>query len=107
MNVFIILIIILTIAQLFACHFTFWWIIALVARFLFCLRIVGATFKVKTLCIIEAVAFACMLVFNMVFAKDNIPWLRLALFLLLSGLSCFFMYLDDLLYVYVTEDDEE
>ena len=107
MNAFIICIIVISVVQLFACHFSLWWIIALIARLLFCLRIIGATFKVKNLCIVEGVSFACMFVWHMVFSKGSIPWLRLGLFLLFSALSCLFMFLDDLLYVYVIEDDDD
>lgn len=107
MNWIIVLLIVDTVIQLFACHFNLWWIIAVIARFLFCLRIVGATIKVKTLTILEIVAFACMLVFNMVFAKGSLPVLRLLLFAFFSGISCLLMFLDDMLYVYVIEDDED
>lgn len=95
-----------TVLQLFVCHISLWWLIALVARVLFCLRIVGATFKVKNLAIIEIVAFASMLLFNMLFNKGSMPWLRLLLFAFFSGVSCLLMFLDDILYVYVIEDDE-
>ena len=107
MSWIIILLIIDTVIQLFACHFTLWWIIAVIARILFCLRIVGATIKVKNLAIVEIVALACMFVFNMIFAKESFPWLRLLLFAFFSGISCLLMFLDDILYVYVTEDDED
>lgn len=107
MNIFIALIILVSVVQLFACHISLWWFIAVIARLLFSLRIIGATFKVKKLCIVEGVAFACMLVFHMVFSKGSIPWLRLLLFLVLSAISCLCMFLDDLLYVYVVEDDED
>ena len=107
MNIFIALIMIISIVQLVACKLSLWWFVAVIVRTLFCLRIIGATFKVKKLCVVEGVAFACMLVWNMIFSKGSLPWLRLALFLLFSGLSCLLMFLDDLLYVYVIEDDEE
>ena len=107
MNIFIILIAVLTIIQLLACHFSLWWILAVLARVLFSLRVVGATFKVKKLAILEGVSWACMLVFNMVFSKDNLPWVRLLVFALMSALCVFLMFLDDILYVYVTEDDDD
>lgn len=103
----IVLLIVDTLIQLFVCHFSLWWIMALIARFLFCLRIVGDTIKVKNLAIVEAVALASMFVFNTVVAKDSFPIIRILLFALMSGISCVLMFLDDILYVYVTEDDEE
>lgn len=106
MNACIVLMIIDTIAQLVACKISLWWVIALIARILFCLRIIGATFKVKNLCIVECVAFCAMLVFHMVFSKGSIPWVRLGLFLLFSAISCALMWFDDLMYVYVIEDDD-
>ena len=107
MSWIIILLIIDTVLQLILCHFSLWWIIALIVRLLFCLRIVGATLKVKNLAIGEIVAFACMLLFNMLFAKNALPILRLLMFAFFSGISCLLMFLDDILYVYVTEDDED
>lgn len=96
-----------TLIELFVCHFTFWWMLAVIARLLFCLRIVGATFKVKRLAITEMIALACMLVWNMIFAKGYIPWLRIGFFLLFAVVSCVTMYIDDLYFVHVTLDEEE
>lgn len=107
MNVFIILISIATLLELFICKFSLWWIIALIARGLFCLRVVGATFNVKKLCITEGVAVACMFLFNMLFSKDAMPWLRILAFALFAIFNCVMMFLDDILYVYVIEDDDD
>lgn len=98
---------VVTFAELLACHFTLWWILALIARGLFCLRIVGATFKVKRLVITELVAFGCMLLWNMLFAKEHMPWLRLILFLVCALISCFTMFIDDMYFVHVTLDAED
>lgn len=107
MSVFILLILIATVLQLIVCKFSLWWIICLITRFLFCLRIIGATFNVKKLCITEGVAIGCMLVFHMVFSKGSIPWLNILLFLIFCVFSCLMMLLDDILYVYVVEDDDD
>lgn len=107
MNVIIALIIIITILQLILCHFNLWWIIALICRILFCCRILGATFKVKNIAIGEGVAFASMLLFNMLFAGENFPWLRILLFALHSLICVGLMYLDSILYVYVVDDDDD
>ena len=105
MNAIIVILIIDTIIQLLACKFSLWWLISLICRLLFCCRIVGATFKVKSLSIGEIVAFCSMFLFNMLFAKNGMPWLRILLNLLFSGIAIILMYLDDLLYVYVIEDE--
>ena len=107
MNAIIVIVIIITLLQLICCHFSLWWIISLIARVLFSLRIIGATFKVKTLVIIEGVSFACMVLFNMLFHKGAVPWGRIGLYLVFTLASAAAMYLDDLLYVYVIDDDEE
>ena len=107
MNIIIALICIDTIVQLFVCHFSLWWIIAFVCRLLFCCRIIGATFKVKNLAIGECVAFAAMLIFNMLFHNEGLPWVRLLLFALFSALSIGLMFLDDALYVYIVKDVED
>ena len=107
MNLIIILLTLLTIVQLIVCHFSLWWIIVLICRCLFAMRIVGATFKVKKLVIGEGVAFASMLVWNMLFAKGHLPWARIGLFLLFTAISAVLMFIDDIFYVYVIEDDDD
>ena len=107
MNVIIISIIVLTLAQVIICHFSLWWFIALIARIMFSLRIIGATFKVKHLAIVEGVALAICLLYNMLFRKGAVPWLRIGLFAVISLICVGLMFLDDLLYVYVIEDEED
>lgn len=107
MNVIIALIIVSTIIELLVCKLSLWWIIALVARGLFCLRIVGATFKVKALSITEVAALAGLILFEMIFHKGEIHWWRILFFVLFTVFNCLMMWLDDLLYVYVIEDDED
>lgn len=107
MNIIIALILIVTVGEVFVCHFTLWWLLALISRILFSLRIIGATIKIKTLCILEVIALASMLLFNMIFAKGHIPWLRIGLFALCMIICCGLMFIDDLLYVYVIEDEED
>lgn len=97
----------ITIIELFVCHFHLWWILALIARLLFSLRLVGATFKVKRLIVTEGVACACMIVWNMLFSKDNMPWLRILLFIGFALISAATMLIDDMLATYVTRDVED
>lgn len=96
-----------SVIEVFVCHFTLWWVLAIIARLLFSLRIVGATFKVKRLAITEGIAVACMIVWNMIFAKGHIPWLRIGIFLLFAIVSCVIMIVDDFYFVHVTLDEEE
>lgn len=107
MNIIIVLLIIDTVLQLIFCKFSLWWLISLICRLLFCCRIIGATLKVKSLSIGEIVAFSSMFLFNMLFSKDGMPWGRIGLNLLFSLVAMLLMYLDDLMYVYVIEDEEE
>lgn len=107
MNVFIAIILVVTVLQFIVCKLSLWWLICLIARALFCLRIIGATFNVKKLCITEGVSCACMLLFHMVFSKGEIPWVKILLFALFCVFSCVMMFLDDILYVYVVEEDDD
>lgn len=103
----IILIAIVTVLEVFICHFNLWWIIVLIDRILFSLRMIGVTISIKTLGIVEGIAFAAMLLFNMIFAKGHIPWLRLLIFAVCGVVCWFMMFLDDVFYVYVCEDEED
>lgn len=107
MSVIIFLLLLVTISQAVLCHFSLWLIIVVIDRLLFTCRIVGATFKVKSLAISECVALSAMVLFNMLFAGDSFPWIRILLFALFSALSVMLMYIDDIWFVYVIEDDTE
>ena len=43
----------------------------------------------------------------MLFKKGAVPWLRIGLFAVISLICVGLMFLDDLLYVYVIEDEED
>lgn len=107
MNFILFGIILTSIIQLFVCHFSLWWIIAIIGRIMFSLRIVGATVKIKTCLILEGAALASMFLFNSLFSKGNIPWFRLGMFLLFGVVVSILEYLDSLLYVYVIAEDED
>lgn len=106
MSVIIVLLIIDTIIQLLVCKFSLWWLICLICRALFCCRIIGATFKVKTLFKGEIVAVASMLLFHIIFKGNGFPWIRFLLFIVFTIVACFLEFLDDALYVYSVEDVE-
>lgn len=107
MNAIMIVLIIDTALQLTLCKFSLWYIITLCARVMFMARMFGIAFKIKTCMIIEAVAWCSMLLFHFLFHKGNLPWMHILLYLLFGGIACLLMFLDDFLYVYVTQDDTE
>ncbi len=107
MSLIIFLIIVDTLVQVKVCGFSLWWIICVVARILFCTRVIGVTFKVKKLAIAEGSAIGCMLIWNILFASKNFPWQRLLFFAAFVGVAIGLMLLDNMLYVYVVEDVDE
>ena len=103
MSVIIVLIWILSIIQLIACHFSLWWIIAIICRIAFCLRLIGAI----SFAIGEGVAFVIMVLFYALFKKDAIPWIRIGVYALITLSVLGLELLDSFLYVYTVEDDDE
>lgn len=108
MSVIIFFILLTTIAQIFFNGFSLWWLVALIIRALFACRSIGVTFKVKKLAIAEGVVLACMMLFNLFFKGDNpYPWVP-TLIAIIAAIICIALeYLDDMLYVYVIEDDDD
>ena len=107
MSVIVFFILLFTIVQVVVCHFTFWWILALIARIIFSMRNFGIIVKTKYPIVMEGVAKAIMFVFYLMFNKDSFPWLRVGLNLLLTLLVIGIELLDGMLYVYDTVDYEE
>lgn len=107
MSVIIALVIIATILQVIFCHFSLWWIIALICRIAFSMRVIGALFKLKSLMIGEGVAVALMLVYNAVMHKGEMPWARMGIFILITLIVAGLEALDTYMYVYDIEDYEE
>lgn len=104
MNIIILGVIIDTIAQLYFCRISLWWIISLVTRILFCTRILGIVVKVKKLLTAEVVAISGMFLWNILFKTKDFPWLNLLLMLVFTGICVGLEFLDEILYVYVIED---
>ena len=107
MNAIIVTLMVLTVAELPLCHFTLWYIIAVVGRIIFSTRMFGATVKIKYSCMLEGIALAMMFLWNALFAKGHMPWLRLLLFLLFALACAACEFLDDMLYVYITDEDDD
>ena len=107
MSVIVFFILVFTILQLVLGHFSLWWIIVVLGRFIFAARNFGVIVKVKSTLIPEVISSAGMVIWNILFAKNNFPWARIGwclLFgLLCAGLEC----LDGLLYIYNIEDLED
>lgn len=106
MNMIMFLIIALSVGQLLVCKFTLYWIIAVICRIIFMARVIGAQVKLRNLAIGEVVAFVLMVLVNMLFNKDNVPWLRILEYLAFSLVTVGLEALDGLLYVYLVEDEE-
>lgn len=106
MNILIVGVMLSTIAQLYFCKLSLWWLICLVTRVMFCTRIMGITIKVKKLAVAEGVSLVCMFLWNMLFSLKSFPWFELFMMLLFVVLTVGLEFLDELLYVYVVEDLE-
>lgn len=107
MSVIIALVIIATVLQVIVCHFSLWWIIALICRIAFSMRVIGALFKLKSLIIGEGVAAALMFIYNMVMHKGEMPWARMGIYMLITLIVIGLEALDTVMYVYDIEDYEE
>lgn len=107
MIVILTLLTVLTVAEMFVCHFTLWWLIVLVDRGLFALRRIGAILPVKRLIITEGVAVFLMFLFHLLFSKGNIPWSRMLLTVLFNAVACGIMLWDSIFMVYDTVDIDE
>lgn len=102
-----IFVILVTILQLVVCHFSLWWILAVITRVMFLARIVGVTVDVKKLAIAEGAFFGIRVVYNLVMHGDAMPWLSLGFNLLFILIIIGLEFLDTVLYVYLIEDDDD
>ena len=96
--------IIVAILQTIFCGFSFWIIIDYVAVTLFCLRMVGATFRVKVLCIVELVPLALWLLWTFMFGGWEEVWVKMIIFLVANLITCGIMIYEDVFYV-ITEKE--
>lgn len=107
MSIIVFFIILFTIVQVIVCHFTFWWLLAVIARIIFSVRNFGIIVKTKYPIIMEGVAMATMFLFYLLFNKNSFPWARVGLNILLTLVVVAIELLDGMLYVYDTVDYEE
>lgn len=98
-----ILSIIVAVVQTVLCGFSFWICIDYIVVILFCLRLVGATFRVKILCIVELVPLALWLLWTFMFGGWE-HWPQMLIFLGCNIATCGIMIYEDVFYV-ITEKE--
>lgn len=107
MNIIIFSVILSTIAQVYFCGFSLWWVICLITRIMFCTRIMGITIKAKKLSIAEGTAVGCKFLWDILFNAKAFPWQNLLLMIVFVAVTIGLEFLDEMLYVYVVEDWNE
>ena len=107
MTLILIVIIVATIAEIIICHFSFWLFLSLIGRVIFSLRSIGAVMKVRISWILEGVGLGLMLLWDLLFHKGAVPWKNIGIFALFAIAICICEGVDEMMFVYVTEDDED
>ena len=96
--------IVLIVIKFIVCKFSFWILIDTVAVILFCLRMIGATFKVKVLSALHGVSLGLWLLWTFMFGGwEN--WPRMLAYFIISAITCGIMTYEDLAYVIVEKDE--
>lgn len=94
----------ITVLKTVFCGFSFWICIDYIAVILFCLRNVGATFKIKVLCILHGVSLAIWLLWTFMFGGwEN--WPQMLIYLVCNLGVCGIMIYEDFAYVIVEKDE--
>ena len=96
--------IIVTIIKFCLCGFSFWILIDVVAVVLFCLRMVGATFKIKVLCILHGVSLGIWLLWVFMFGGWE-AWPQMIAYLVCNIVICGIMLYEDIAYVIVEKEE--
>ena len=96
--------IVITIIKSIICGFSFWLLIDIVAVVLFCLRSIGATFKVKVLCILHGVSLGIWLLWCFMFGGWHV-WPKMIVYLICNLIICGIMLYEDIVYVIVEKDE--
>ena len=99
-------VIILTISKAVICGFSFWLLVDIVATGLFCLRMVGATFKIKILCILHGVSLGMWLLWVFMFGGWE-RWPFMLVYLVINVIICGIMFYEELTYVIVEKDERK
>lgn len=96
--------IVLLVAKYIFCGFSFWILIDTVAVVLFCLRTVGATFRIKILAILHGVSICLWLLWTFMFGGWE-AWPQMLIYLGISAASCGIMLYEDFAFVIVEKDE--
>lgn len=110
MNWVFISIIAVTVLQLIATKGIKWafisYLVMLIVRVMFLLRMQGIVFKTKPLWITEAFIVGMQFVLCTLF-KDTANWLAFALYIVFTLIVIAIEFIDDKFYIYTVEDDKE
>lgn len=98
--------IILLVLKYIFCGFSFWILIDSVAVLLFCLRTVGATFKIKVLAILHGVSMSIWLIWTFMFGGWE-KWPQMIEYLIGSLATCGIMLYEDFAFVIVEKDERK
>lgn len=94
----------ITILKFILCGFSFWICIDIVAVVLFCLRMVGATFKINVLCILHGVSLGIWLLWTFMFGGWEL-WPKMIIYLVCNLAICGVMIYENVAYVIVEKDE--
>ena len=97
-------VIIATIIKAIICGFSFWLLMDIVVVVLFCLRMVGATFKIKVLCILHGVSLGIWLIWTFMFGGWH-KWPKMIAYLVINLIICGIMFYEDHAYVIVEKEE--
>ena len=97
--------IVITLVQTVACGFSFWVFVDYIPVTLFCLRCIGATFKIRNLCIVEIVPLGLWLIWDFTFGGFEYDWVRMIIFAVCNLAVCGIMLYEDIFYVIVEKDE--
>lgn len=98
-------VIVITILQTVLCGFSFWVFVDYIPVILFCLRCIGATFKIKTLCILEALPLGLWIIWDFMFGGFEYDWTHLIIFAVANLLVGVIFIYEDMFYMIVEKDE--
>ena len=105
MTVFNIIVTVLTVIQIITCGFSFWLFLSLIGRLMFMARAIGIILKSKHSAIMEGVGVGTLMLWESLFSKDHMNWKAIIIYLVIGALIAGIEVLDDILFIYTTEDD--
>ena len=97
--------IVITILQIIFGGVSFWTLFEIIPVGLFCLRLAGATFKIKILCILEALPLVLWLIWDFMWGGWEYDWPHMIVFLVCAGLVCGIMIYENFFYMIVEKEE--